>query len=226
MTSDEATPAGFGDASAQAPPPPARPGIGPDGREAVRRVSLLVRTLSTETQVYADLVCQRLDIHRTDLSALGHLERARVDGDPMTQADLGRALGMSGAAITALADRLERTGHVARRRSQADRRKILLETTDHARETGREQFGPLAQRTRAALERYTDEELELVGRVLQDLVEASREASRRTWTHTEVPPAPDPGGPAGSAGASPTLPPTMPPTLPPTMPPTMPPTND
>ncbi len=205
MTSGERTPPGFDDAAnpvgAGGPPippvPPDRPGIGPDGREAVRRVSLLVRTLSTETQVYADLVCQRLDIHRTDLNALGHLERARVDGEPMTQADLGRALRMSGAAITALADRLERTGHVARRRSQADRRKILLETTDHARQTGREHFGPLAQHTRAALDGYSDEELELVGRVLEDLVEASREACRRTWARPDTqPPAPPDAPPA------------------------------
>lgn len=198
MTSDGRTPPGLHDApyqASQALPTPDRPGIGPDGREAVRRVSLLVRSLSTEVQVYADLVCRRLDIHRTDLSALGHLERARVDGEPMTQADLGRALRMSGAAITALADRLQRTGHLARRRSQADRRKILLETTEHARQTGRAHFGPLASHTRAALDKYSDGELELVGRVLEDLVEASREASRCAWSRSDTPAAESAGSP-------------------------------
>lgn len=181
MTSDEQASA----APAVAPPPSRAaqppPGLGEHERELVRRVSLLIRTLSTETQVYADLVCRLLDIHRSDLSALGHLERARVEGEPMTQADLGRAMRMSGAAITALADRLERTGHVERRRSDLDRRKILLATTEHARHTGRESFGPLARATRDALERYSDDELELVGRVLSDLVEASRSGSRQAW---------------------------------------------
>ncbi len=150
-------------------------------RTQVRRVSRLVRSLSTETQVYADLVCRLLQINRTDLTALGHLERSRVEDHSMTQADLGRVLRMSGAAITALADRLERTGHLRRTRSNRDRRKILLASTEHSREVSRESFGPLARSTRAALDAYSDEELQLVGHVLEDLVEASREASRRAW---------------------------------------------
>ena len=219
MPSDDRARVSGADAGGAGSPAPRRPdedvwtasppGNGDQVRPLVRRISLLVRALSTETHVYADLVCRRLDIHRTDLSALGHLERARVEGEPMTQADLGRALRMSGAAITALADRLQRTGHVERRRNPLDRRKILLEPTEHARRTGRQHFGPLARLTRAALERYTDEELELVGRVLEDLVRASRTASAWTWEVADATATEQTAGPGGSP-APPARPPARP----------------
>ncbi len=164
-------------------PPPGNEGAtkGPAAHAPVRRVSLLMRTLTTEMQVYAELVCTRLDINRSDLTALGHLEKARVEGHAMTQADLGRALRMSGAAITALADRLQRTGHLVRIRSGHDRRKILLEATEQSRETSLQCFRPLAHATTTALQRYTPQELELVERVMIDLVEAAREASQQVW---------------------------------------------
>ncbi len=157
-----------------------------DERPLVVQVSRTVRTLTTEVQGYADLVCRSLGINRTDLTALAHLERSHVEGHSMTQADLGRVLHMSGASITALADRLERTGHLQRTRSDHDRRKILLQSTDHARDLGWRSFWPLAQATHRALAGYSDQELELVARVIEDLATAVREVTRDAWAATSA----------------------------------------
>lgn len=94
----------------------------------------------------------------------------------MTPGKLGEALNLSSPATTALVDRLERSGHVNRERSQTDRRQVELAMTGHARSVGRALFGPLASHLGAALEGYTAEELELVTRFLEDMTAATTAA--------------------------------------------------
>jgi DNA-binding MarR family transcriptional regulator len=70
----------------------------------------------------------RLGLGPSDTTAL---YRLRLHG-PEGPADLGRALGIGSAAATALADRLERAGHVERRPRADDRRRVQLVPTEHA----------------------------------------------------------------------------------------------
>ncbi|PYI67611.1 MarR family transcriptional regulator [Arthrobacter livingstonensis] len=115
-------------------------------------------------------------LHRTDLNALGLLVRPDAAGHAMTPGKLGEALNLSSPATTALVDRLERSGHVNRERSQTDRRQVELAMTGQARSVGRALFGPLAVHLGAALEGYTDVELELVTRFLEDMTAATAAA--------------------------------------------------
>ncbi len=78
-------------------------------------------------------------------SDTGALYRLLLHG-PQGPADLGRALGLGSAAATALADRLERAGHVERHPRVDDRRRLQLVPTEHARREVGQALNPLLER--------------------------------------------------------------------------------
>ncbi len=148
----------------------------PSGRAVVRRVGEGVRELSLETQNYVDAVARGLGHHRSDVAAIGALLEAARAGEPLTPSALARRLNLSAPAVSALLDRLERAGHAHRRRHDTDRRMIVVEPTQHARDVSRAMFEPLTRQQVQALTSYSDDELALVARVLADLAAAARQS--------------------------------------------------
>ncbi|MDQ1137910.1 DNA-binding MarR family transcriptional regulator [Microbacterium sp. SORGH_AS 1204] len=67
-----------------------------------------------------------------ELLVLRFLTRAASSARAVTPIDLARHLGVSTASVTALLDRLERSGHVERRPHPSDRRKVVVSATGHA----------------------------------------------------------------------------------------------
>ncbi len=65
---------------------------------------------------------KHLNINRTDLRCLNALEHG-----PLTPTQLATRLGLTSGSITALVDRLEQRGFVARTRSATDRRSMVIE---------------------------------------------------------------------------------------------------
>ncbi|MFJ6725163.1 MarR family winged helix-turn-helix transcriptional regulator [Streptomyces sp. NPDC091281] len=102
-------------------------------------------------------------LHATDVQALG----AILDADElMTPTRLREHLGLTSGAVTACVDRLERAGHIRRVRESADRRVVHLHYADEARAAARGYFRPLAEATRNARSRFTEDELGVVLRFL------------------------------------------------------------
>ncbi|MDO5710506.1 MAG: MarR family winged helix-turn-helix transcriptional regulator [Micrococcales bacterium] len=132
--------------------------------------------MTTISQGYADRVSRHLALNRTDLSAMGVIAQSTAQGQVVSAGDLARRLTMSPAAVTALVDRLERAGHVHRERDGRDRRRVVLHLTSHAGQVSAAMFQPLSQHLRGALSTYSDEELDIVARVLDDAIEASEVA--------------------------------------------------
>lgn len=88
-----------------------------------------------------------LGIGLTDLQAV---ERVMLDG-ALGPAELGSALGVRPASVTALVDRLERSGHVVRTPHPTDRRRQVLHATAKAQTDGWAAIAPLvASLTEAA----------------------------------------------------------------------------
>lgn len=140
-----------------------------EAARARREVGLLLRRLNVEL----DAVGQRFaDVHglnRTDVRALVAIMDAARRGEALTAGRLGEAVDLRSASVTALVDRLERVGHVRRVRDPEDRRRVGLEMSETAMAAGAEHFGGLAQDLVAAMEGYTDEELAVVRRWLEDM---------------------------------------------------------
>ncbi|MGC1206509.1 MAG: MarR family transcriptional regulator [Ornithinimicrobium sp.] len=138
-------------------------------RPAARAVALAVRLLVSRTQLYSDGVGHSLGLHRSDLMALNLMSQASAHGDLMTPTDVAKQMSLSAAAVTALVDRLERVGHLVRLPDAKDRRRVRLDVSKQAESVSREMFRPMNERLIDAMSAYSDEELQLVARVLQDL---------------------------------------------------------
>jgi DNA-binding MarR family transcriptional regulator len=151
----------------------------PDDAARMRQeLALLLRRLNVELdavgQWFAELHC----LNRTDVRALVAIMDAARRGEALTAGRLGEAVDLRSASVTALVDRLERVGHVRRVRDPEDRRRVGLEMSESAMAAGAEHFGGLARDLAAAMDGYSDEELAVVRRWLEDMTAVVTRHSR------------------------------------------------
>ncbi|WBB71141.1 MarR family transcriptional regulator [Micromonospora sp. WMMD812] len=114
-------------------------------------------------------------LNATDLQALIAVMEAELVGEPITPGRLGAHLNLSSGSVTALIDRLERSGHIRRDRDTADRRKVFLRYADPGAALAMEFFRPLGRRTDEVMSAFDEDELRVVHRFLRAMVESMRE---------------------------------------------------
>ena len=117
-----------------------------------------MRANQRATAIVDDLASELMGINQTDGRALDLLDQH----GRMSAGELARASGLSTGAVTAVVDRLERSGYAQRVPDPQDRRRVLVEMTAKAKATTEELFGPLADSAWPLLERWTDEQLEML----------------------------------------------------------------
>ncbi|MCF3182809.1 MarR family transcriptional regulator [Streptomyces polychromogenes] len=105
-------------------------------------------------------------MHPTDVRALVCLLDAARAAEPATAGLLGTRLGLNSAGTTAVIDRLERLGHVARTRDPLDRRRVLLSVTPEAVRLGQSFFGPAIGTLAGVAAAFTPAERDAVRRFL------------------------------------------------------------
>lgn len=149
-----------------------------DGSVDRRELALLLRRLTVELDAVGQRFAEAHDLNRTDVRALVAIMDAARGGESLTAGRLGAAVDLSSASVTALLDRLERAGHIRRIRDAADRRRVVLQMSDSAMRAGAEHFGGLQRDLTAAMEAYSDEELQLVSRFLVDMTDVITRHSR------------------------------------------------
>lgn len=115
------------------------------------------------------------DVRPTDFRALLHIMVAETAGSPIGPSELRQRMGLSGAAITYLVDRLIESGHVRREPHPSDRRKIALRYAELGLDTARAFFTPLQNHTHRALEGLSDSDLRSAHRVFTALITAMRD---------------------------------------------------
>jgi DNA-binding MarR family transcriptional regulator len=94
---------------------------GPMSTPRMNRYVSLVRDFAARAVLFHETVAQKLGLHATDVKAL------RLLGDEaMTAGQLAERVGLTGASVTALVDRLEDSGFVIRQRDAADRRRVTI----------------------------------------------------------------------------------------------------
>jgi DNA-binding MarR family transcriptional regulator len=69
--------------------------------------------------------------------------------------------------VTAMLDRLERLGHLARSPHPVDRRKVAVRITETTKQKAWDLYGPIAQAGDEVLAEYTAEELDLLAAFLR-----------------------------------------------------------
>ncbi len=107
-----------------------------------------------------------------ELIVLRFLTRRARGSHDVTPIELARHLDISTASITALLDRLEKSGHVQRRPHPSDRRKLLVVATPHAEQHMRLILGTMHSRMMAATRGMTEAEAGAVAAFLDRMREA------------------------------------------------------
>jgi len=109
-----------------------------------------------------------LGLAEGEVLAIQHLARA----GRMTPSQLGSALRLSSGGATALVQRLERGGHVARDPHPHDGRSVLLRLTPQIEARAGEALAPLVAEIDALTARLSDDERALVADFLARVAEA------------------------------------------------------
>jgi DNA-binding MarR family transcriptional regulator len=81
----------------------------------------LARDLAARVALFHEAAASKLGLNATDVKALRLLSE-----QALTAGSLANQTGLTGAAVTALVDRLEQTGYVMRERDAGDRRRVTI----------------------------------------------------------------------------------------------------
>lgn len=132
-----------------------------------------LRRWSADNSDVVQHLSRRLGVSVGDAEAFGQVLYAQERGTPLTPTLLGRRVGLSTGATTALLNRLETAGLLVRSRENRDRRVVTLRVPpDVARDAG-QFFAPLGERVEALGRRHPPELLRQVVAVLDELHEAT-----------------------------------------------------
>jgi DNA-binding MarR family transcriptional regulator len=147
-----------------------------------------VRGWQADQELFDSTVAEAAGMSRTDWRCLDLLGTRGA----MTAGQLADAMRLTSGAVTGLIDRLEAAGQVRRVRDGGDRRRVIVELTDEVARRAAPVYGPLVRDSDAAIEAFTNEEIETILRFLR----GTRAILRR---HTERVEGIDVGGPAAAA---------------------------
>lgn len=139
------------------------------------RVVRQLQEFAIASDRFVDATSGRNEMHRTDLHALHLMMRLWQADEPPTASELGARLGLTPAAVTALVDRLENSGHAVRERSDRDRRRVRIAVTDKAKRDGARMFRPMAEALAGVVASYEDHEQRLLSEFLDRVTAVVRE---------------------------------------------------
>lgn len=133
-----------------------------------------VRALAAESEQIGRVFAGLHDLAPNDFRALVHIMVADSAGAPLTSGELSKRMGVSGAAVTYLVERMIASGHIRRESDPGDRRKVILRYDEHGMTVARAFFTPLGEHTSDALAGLPDADLAAAHRVFVALTAAMR----------------------------------------------------
>jgi DNA-binding MarR family transcriptional regulator len=132
----------------------------------------LLRSVAVDLDLQAATFATENRLHPTDVRALIAMLDAERAEESMTPGRLGARLRLNSPATTAVIDRLEALGLLARERDPHDRRRVLLIVSEQAKTLGWSFFGPLVARILAAMDEFDEIDLDAYERVLRAVAQA------------------------------------------------------
>lgn len=133
------------------------------GRVTASEVSWAARALQRAQEELERALAARLRLRALDYAAMTHLLSA---DPPLGPVELASRLGISSGSGTELADRLERAGHLHRRRDPGDRRRVVLEPDEASVARMLGELRPLFDELDRLADTFTPEEQAVISRYL------------------------------------------------------------
>ena len=137
-----------------------------------RRMGADLRKLTSESDWIARAFAGQNNVSANEFRALLFVMIAEGQGVHLTAGDLRRQMGLSGAAITYLVERMTATGHLRRETDPTDRRKVILRYADHGMAVAKRFFTRLGEHHHDAMAHLPDEDLEAADRVFTAMISA------------------------------------------------------
>ena len=141
-------------------------------RDQMPLADQVVDALQVYTADNADVVhhlARWLGVSTADAEAFGQVVYHQDRGTPLSPTVLGRRIGLSTGATTALLNRLETAGLVVRSREHRDRRVVTLRVPPDVKEQAVRFFAPLGARVEAMMRQHPPELLRQLVTVLDEL---------------------------------------------------------
>jgi DNA-binding MarR family transcriptional regulator len=133
--------------------------VSPEREELIASVIHEGRRSSTRTVVFHAAIADRLGLNPSDHKCADLICN---ETGPITAGRLAEVTGLSTGAITGVVDRLEKAGFVARVPDPNDRRRVVIQGTEHRAPDMRHLFVPMMEGMAKLCESYTDAELALI----------------------------------------------------------------
>jgi DNA-binding MarR family transcriptional regulator len=141
------------------------------GRVQATEVSWALRELQRAQGELDRYLAGRLGLRALDYAAMTYVMQAPLPPGP---GELAGVLGISTGSGTELADRLERAGHLHRRRAPGDRRRVVLEPDEDSVAQMIDALSPLLADLEEVAATFTDGERAAIARYLIAAAERTR----------------------------------------------------
>jgi DNA-binding MarR family transcriptional regulator len=140
----------------------------------------LIREFAARDALFHDAVARKAGLHSTDEKVLRLLGE-----DTVTAGDLVSYTGLTGAAVTALVDRLESLGYVTRERDTSDRRKITIRVVSAKLRDINRIYSGLYDEMQTLLSKYDNAEFLVIMDFLGSAVKAMTEQTEKLTSETK-----------------------------------------
>jgi DNA-binding MarR family transcriptional regulator len=117
----------------------------------------LVQSFSTRALLFHQAVGEALGLGATDVKAI-----QMIAATPMTPTALAEQLGLTGAAVTTLVDRIADAGFVRRERDEADRRSVTVRAVPSAIKKIDALYDAYGKAMSKLLSSYSEREFEVI----------------------------------------------------------------
>ena len=110
-------------------------------------------------------MAQKIGVSHTDLKSAEILNET----GPITAGELSKITGLSTGSVTALINRLEKSGYVKRERDQLDGRKVMIMPIPERQEQIKSHYQSLSMATKELCSDYNEQELILINQFVEDI---------------------------------------------------------
>ena len=152
-------------------------------RPGVESVVRALRRVNFQGSIFGQSIAIRLGLSESDVDALELL----IDTGAATAGRIAELMGLSTGAVTRVVDRLEQAGYVRRVSDPADRRRVVVEIVPEKVGTLESMMASLERAAEVEADRYSPEQLALIGDFLGRMAELTGSEAARLRTSTEDP---------------------------------------
>lgn len=110
-------------------------------------------------------MAHKIGVSHTDLKSAEILNET----GPITAGELSKITGLSTGSVTALINRLEKSGYVKRERDQLDGRKVMIMPIPERKEQIKSHYQSLSMATKELCSAYNEQELILINQFVEEI---------------------------------------------------------